>query len=64
MKKFWVIAIAADASIRRLWVGDSDVAELIDSKQAITIYRTGTDQQAVVLEKEVVWKDVQEGEFE
>lgn len=61
MKKYWVIATQLGI-VKRVWVSDSDVRALLE--QGCTVIRASTDQVPIIVNGDVLWKDMEEGEFE
>lgn len=59
MQKFWTLIVYVDMHIEKVWASNDDVKEMLSSNKEIgNIYRTGTDQYAVLLEGDVFWKDI------
>lgn len=59
MQKFWTLIVFVDMHIERVWMSNDDVKELLTSNKEIgNIYRTSTDQYAVLVDGDVFWKDI------
>lgn len=66
MNKFWVIVIYTDLHIERLWCSHDDVKEMMsnDKNNVGNIYRSSTDQYAVLVDGDVFWYDIHSRNYE
>jgi hypothetical protein len=44
--------------IERLWVASEDVELLLNNKDVGSVYRTSTEQYALIIDGVLVWRDV------
>lgn len=58
MNKFFALIISSDLSLKRMYIDNNMAASLLKEQQNIKIYRQSNDQEAVLVENAVVWKDV------
>lgn len=58
MQKFFALIITADLSLKRMWIDSVIAAMILKEQPNCKIYRGSNDQEAVLIEDTVVWKDV------
>lgn len=56
--KFWALIISADLSLKRMWMSEVEAIILING--GCKIYNAATQQEAVIVKKEILWKNVEE----
>jgi hypothetical protein len=65
MSKYYVLLTADNNKrIRKVWVSDEQVIDLLNRFVGYCIFRTSTDQYASLRDDGIVWIDVKPLEFE
>lgn len=59
MNKFYILIIAADKSLKKMWADNNAVFEILKANQEWKVYRSSNDQEAVLVENDkILWQDV------
>jgi hypothetical protein len=58
MPKFFALIIASDLSLKRMWIDSVIAAMILKEQPNCKIYRGSNDQEAMLVDDVVVWKDV------
>ncbi len=58
MPKFFALVISSDLSLKRMWIDSIIAAIILKEQPGSKIYRSGNDQEAVLVDGTVVWQDV------
>lgn len=58
MNKFFALIISSDLSLKRMWIDVNIAAIMLKKQPNCKIYRSSTDQEAVLVNDSITWKDV------
>lgn len=58
MNKFYALVISSDLTLNRMWLDNNMAVSMLKEQQNIKIYRQMHDQEAILTENDIVWKDV------
>lgn len=58
MNKFFALVISSDLSLKRMWIDSNIAALLLKDEPNCKIYRGSNDQEAILVNDVIVWKDV------
>lgn len=63
MSKFYILVIYTGLHMERLWVSNDNVKELLLKDEVANIYRSSTDQYAIIVDHDVMWVDIETRDY-
>lgn len=58
MMKFWALIVSSDLSLKRMWIDNTIVINMLKEQPNLKIYRITNDQEAILSEGILLWRDI------